>query len=142
MILAHLHRLKEAQKPTGGGGSAPSFTFVSENAVDTNNGFFGSYTLDLEIGISTLSVSTNSDATSLTGSDAINVYVDYGGGTPTTGSREVAQTSIIYNGTNWEIDDQEGWFLGDPYSGSTQAKYLIVATNSIGTTQTIRTITY
>ena len=142
MILAHLHRLKEAQKPTGG--SAPSFTFVSESASkEIVAVIFRNYSIDLEIGISTLSVSTNADASSLTGSDAINVYVDYGGGTPTTSSREVAQTSIIYNGTNWEIDDQEGVAIfSDPYNDSSQVKYLIVATNSFGTTQTIRTLSY
>ena len=140
MILHYFNRLRQAQIPTGG--SAPSFTFVSESATDTNNGFFGSYTLDLEIGISTLSGADDSTAADLTGSDEIRVYVDYGGGTPTTGDREVAQTSIIFKGTNWEIDDQEGWFLNDPYSGSTQATYLIVATNSVGTTQATRTISY
>ncbi len=144
MILAHLHRLKEAQKPTGGGGSAPSFTFVSESASKVVSSFiFRTYSIDLEIGISTLSVSTNADATSLTGSDAINVYVDYGGGTPTTSSREVAQTSIIYNGTNWEIDDEETQTIfADTYNDSSQVKYLIVATNSVGTTQETRTLSY
>ena len=141
MILAHLHRLKEAQRPQGG--SAPSFTFVSESASKTDALFLRTYAIDLEIGISTLSVATNGNANDLTGSDAINVYVDYGGGTPTTSSREVAQESIVYNGTNWEIDDsQQVIVFGDPYNNSSQAKYLIVAANSFGTTQTIRTLTY
>jgi hypothetical protein len=142
MILHYFNRLRQAQIPTGG--SAPSFTFVSESASKVvTAGIFRAYSIDLEIGISTLSVSTNANATSLTGSDAINVYVDYGGGTPTTSSREVAQTSIVYNGTNWEIDDSETVLVfSDPYNDSSQAKYLIVATNSSGTTQTIRTLTY
>ena len=142
MILHYFNRLRQAQIPTGG--SAPSFTFVSENATKVDSfGIIRDYAIDLEIGISTLSVATNGNAGQLTGSDAINVYVDYGGGTPTASSREVAQTSIVYNGTNWEIDDSEQVVVfSDPYNNSSQAKYLIVATNSSGTTQTIRTLTY
>lgn len=141
MILAHLHRLKEAQRPQGG--SAPSFTFVSESASKTDALFLRTYSIDLEIGVSTLSVATNGNAGQLTGSDALNVYVDYGGGTPTTSSREVQSASIIYNGTNWEIDDSEQVLtVIDPYNNSSQATYLIVATNSVGTTQTTRTLTY
>ena len=117
----------------------PVVTVVSESVTLTT--FNWSIDITLEIGeFYDSTLANNNTPNQLTSPDTFAIYYELDNSTPTTSSNQVPDSWIQYKSTpqNWNIVSPSAQFALFPQS----FKYIVVATNSAGTTTTaVRTVT-
>lgn len=118
---------------------APVISVVSESFTSTV-GVLWQIDIRLEIGeFYDSTLSNNLTPNQLTSPDTFAIYYELQGGTPTISSNQVPDSWIQYQSTplNWRIQTPSGQF-----ATNSSFKYIVVATNSAGTTTSpVRTLT-
>jgi len=124
---------------TYSGQVAPVISVVSESFTSTI-GVIWEIDIRLEIGeFYDSTLSNNLTPNQLTSPDTFAIYYELQGGTPTISSAQIPDAWIQYKSTplNWRILTPSGQF-----ASNSSFKYIVVATNSAGTTTSpVRTVT-